>query len=150
MSEFIKLYGGNVTAGGTDGTPISENMVQTNPLSMSLNAKVAEAKAVKVALRCETGFQTSGDVVVSAYRYNGENYVATGGNIDKFRFAEDTGFASDTAALANANWQSSLTISDVIGATNHVFWVKVMSDTTQTPQKDTSVSIHVAGAMEAV
>ena len=148
--EYIKLYGGEVTSGGTDGTAISENMTQENPLAMSLNAKVAEAKAVKVALRCETGFQTSGDVTVSAWRYDGENYVPTGGNIDKFRFAPDAGYASAEIALANANWQTSLTISDTIGATNHVFWVKVMSDTTQTPQKDTAVSIHAAGVVEAV
>jgi len=150
MSEFIKLYGGTVTNGGTDGVALSENMTQTNPLSMSLNAKVAEAKVAKLALRCEEGFQTSGDVVVSANRYDGSNYVTSGGNVDKFRFAVDEGFDSDAKALANANWVSSLTISDVIGATNHTFWVKVMSDTTQTPQKDTSISIHITGVVEAV
>ena len=150
MSDFIKLYGGTVTKGGTDGTPISENMTQSNPMAMSLNAKVAEAKVMKLALRCESGFQTSGDVVVSANRYDGTNYVATGGNIDKFRFAADEGFDTDAKALANANWVNSLTISDVIGATNYTFWFKVMSDTTQTPTKDTSVSIHVVGTVEAV
>lgn len=150
MSEFIKLYGGTVTEGDVDGTEISENMTQNSPVSMSLNAKVAEAKAVKLALRCEEGFQTSGDVVISANRYDGTNYVTTGGNIDKFRFAADTGFATPAAAMANGNWGTTLTISDVIGATNHTFWMKVMSDITQTPTKDTSISIHVVGVVEAV
>ena len=150
MSDFIKLYGGDVTEGKTDGVVISENMTQSNPIAMSLNAKVAEATAVKIALRCEEGFQTSGDVVVSACRYDGTNYVTSGGNIDKFRFAADNEFATPAAAMANGNWGTTLTISDVIGDKNHTFWVKVMSDTTQVPTKDTSVSIHAAGVVEAV
>ena len=145
---MIKLYAGEVTAGGIDGTAVSENMSQTNPLSISLDGKSAEAKAVRLALRCDSGYQTVDNVTVSAYRYDGENYVSTGGNIDKFRFAADEDFSSDADALANANWQTSLTIADVIGTTNHVFWAKVMSETTQSTQKDTTVSIHVAGAVE--
>jgi len=149
MSDFIKLYGGTVTSGGTDGTAISENMLQTSPLKTSLNAKNAEAKAVKVALRCEDGFQTSGDVSVSAWRYDGTKYVNTGGNIDKFRFAKDNNYADAATALANATWVTELTIDDVIDDTNYIFWVKIMSETTQTPQKDTSVSVHITGVVEA-
>lgn len=150
MSEFIKLYSGTVTSGGTDGTLISEDMAQTSPLKLSLNAKNAETKAVKCALRCEEGFQTSGNTVIKAYYYNGTSYVETGGNVGKFSFAVDNNYASAEAAIENANWTATLTISDVIGQTNKIFWTKVSSDATQLPQKDTSVSIHVTGVVEAV
>ncbi|MBO6177828.1 MAG: hypothetical protein J6O04_01470 [Selenomonadaceae bacterium] len=150
MSEYLKLYGGTVTSGGTDGTAISEDMAQTNPVSASLNAKNAETKAIKLALRCTSGFQTYGNTTVKAYYYNGKAYVDTGGNIGKFSFAADNGYSDGADAIANATWTSSLTISDVIGSTNQVFWVKIASDATQIPQKDTTVSIHVEGVVEAV
>lgn len=149
MADFIKLYM-NATEGETDGTEVSINMTQTNPIAMTLNAKTSEAKAVKVALRCEEGFQTYGDTTVAAYYFNGTKYVSSGGNVDKWRFAADEGFADASKALANGNWQSTLTIDSVITSVNHVFWVKAMSDTSEVPQKDTTVSIHIEGIVEAV
>ena len=60
MSEYISLYMNNPTKGGTDGTAVSENMSQTSPVSVVLNATENEVKAVKAALRCAEGYKTSG------------------------------------------------------------------------------------------
>ena len=56
MSTYLSLYMDNPTQGQKDGTLVSENMIQTSPLSVTLNATENESKSIKVALRCEDGY----------------------------------------------------------------------------------------------
>lgn len=149
MSTYISLYGGTVTKNGVDGTKISENMSQHCPVRVSLNARLAESKAIKLALRCESGFQTNGDVVVSSKYYNGNGYVNSGGMTGRWKFALDNNY-NESQALSNGNWQNSITITNTIGDRNVIFWAKASSETTDSPQKVTTTSITVTGEVQAV
>lgn len=133
----IKLFMNNPTAGGKDGTQISTND-NTLPLTVILDASQAEEKAVKVAVRCDTGFEVDG---------NTEIYFE-GTNAAKWEVAEDNNFTSDTA-LTMALWQTTLTIADVAN-TNKIFWVKASSTTTENPQNDRTVKLIAEGLVVAM
>ena len=128
----LKLFMNSPTAGGTDGTQISSND-NTLPLTVILDASQAEEKAVKVAVRCDTGFEVDGDTEI----------YFEGTNAAKWQVAEDNSFTSDTA-LTMALWQSTLTITDVAN-TNKIFWVKASSSTTENPQNDRTVKLIAEG-----
>lgn len=125
----IHIYNGTVTAGGTDGTEISYEGALTNPISFTLDAATAESKTQAIAIRCDSGFSTSGNTVVSF----------TGTNADKW----------SVSATENGTYASTLTIMTAIGATNTVIYVKADSAATETPTNDTSVKISVAATIVA-
>ena len=120
-NQYIGLYMNNPTAGGTDGTAVSLDGSETAPLSVILDAAANEAKTVKCAVRCGSGYKTSGDTTIS---FEGESAA-------KWSAADTEG----------GTFSSSLTISDSVGATNRVFFVRVASSSDETPRKDTSVKI---------
>ena len=132
----IHLFMNNPTSGSTDGTEISTND-NTLPLTVILDASQAEEKAVKVAVRCDTGFEVDGDTEI----------YFEGTNAAKWQVAEDNSFTSDTA-LTMALWQSTLTIADVAN-TNKIFWVKASSSTTENPQNDRTVKLVAEGLVVA-
>ena len=132
----IHLYMNNPTSGGTDGTEISSND-NTLPLTVILDASEAEEKAVKVAVRCDTGFEVEGNTSI----------YFEGTNAAKWYVAEDNSFTSDTA-LTLALWESTLTIANVAN-TNIVFWVKATSATTENPQNDRTVKLVAEGLVVA-
>jgi hypothetical protein len=152
MSTLIKIYNGTVTSGAKDGAEVSVEGSQVNPVSVSLNAAKAETKAIKLAVRCDEGYKTTeGEVTeISAYYYDGTSYNASGGNIGKWQFAKDEGFADAATAIKQAVWGSKLTINDVIGDTNVIFWVKASSDKTELPSNDTSTALHLHAVVESV
>lgn len=147
MSEYISLYMNNPTGGGTDGTAVSENMSQTSPISVVLNATDNESKAVKVALRCKEGYKTSGNTTVSFAYWNGSEYLASGGNIAKWQIAKDDNFTAETA-LSDGEWKDSLEIDDVISAKNYCFWLLTAAASDEAPHTDKTVSIHIEGTIE--
>jgi hypothetical protein len=55
MANQLHIYTNNPTAGKTDGTEASSGTGLT-PISVTLDASQAEAKAVKCAVRCDTGY----------------------------------------------------------------------------------------------
>ena len=132
----IHLFMNNPTSGGTDGTEISSND-NTLPLTVILDASEAEEKAVKVAVRCDTGFEVEGNTSI----------YFEGTNAAKWHVAEDNSFTSDTA-LTLALWESTLTIANVAN-TNIVFWVKATSATTENPQNDRTVKLVAEGLVVA-
>ena len=132
----IHLFMNNPTAGGTDGTEISSKD-NTLPLTVILDASEAEEKAVKVAVRCDTGFEVEGNTSI----------YFEGTNAAKWYVAEDNSFTSDTA-LTLALWESTLTIANVAN-TNIVFWVKATSATTENPQNDRTVKLVAEGLVVA-
>ncbi len=133
-NPYMNLYAGTVTDGATDGDRIKLGAADTdlgvNPLTVALNASTAETKVVPVALRCQTGYETSGNVTISFQGTNAAKWTVC-----------------DTAA---GTFASTLTIANTIGDTNKVFYVKASSDTSENPANDTSVSIHVEAAIAAV
>ena len=111
----------NPTAGGTDGTAVSLDGSETAPLSVILDAAANEAKTVKCAVRCGSGYKTSGDTTIS---FEGESATKWS--------------AADTE---DGTFSSSLTISDSVGVTNRIFYIRAASSSDETPHKDTSVKI---------
>lgn len=137
MARHLRLYMNNPTAGGVDGTEISSGD-DTLPLSVTLDATQAEAKAMKVAVRCDTGFLIDGDTDI----------YFEGTNAAKWQCAIDNGYTDATNALDYAVWQSSITLSNV-AATNTIFWVKATSTTGEEPQNDRTVDLIAEGLVIA-
>lgn len=127
---YIDVYNGNPTAGGTDGTAVSTGGAQTNPVAVTLDASQQETATVKLALRCESGYQTRGNTIIS-FSGTSSGYWTV----------------SDTE---NGTYASTLTISNTIGATNTIFYVKASSASSETPTVDTSVSIQVTTKIEYI
>lgn len=127
--KYIALYTDNPTAGGTDGTVISENGAQTSPLSVTLDASKNETKTVKCAIRCATGYETTGTTVIGF----------SGDTKDKWLVSE----------YEATDFEEVLTIKSAITAVNKVFYVKVSSSIEEEPTNDKSVSITVSASIKA-
>lgn len=128
-NAFINLYGGNPTAGETDGTIISTDGSQTAPLVVTLDASQNEVKTVKLAIRCESGYQTTGNTIIQDNNDTNDRW--------KFCLTE------------NGTFDDSITISNVISDTNTIFYAQVSSSNSESPARDTSVSIRVNCTIEA-
>ncbi len=129
-NTYINLYMNNPTAGGTDGTAISTDGAYTSPLTVSLDASINESKTVKLAVRTESGYTTSGNTTIS-----------------------DSGDTNDRWKLClteNGTYTDSITISSPITNANVVFYAQASSASTETPQTDRSVSLRVATTIAAV
>lgn len=137
MAKHMHFYMNNPTAGGVDGTQISSGD-ETLPLSVVLDASKAENKAMKVAIRCDSGFLIEGDTEI----------YFEGANASKWQVAEDNNYGSASAALNMAQWGNTLTLGGV-SATNSVFWVKASSSANEDPQNDRTVDIMGEGLVVA-
>ena len=137
MANQLHIYTNNPTAGLTDGTEVSSG-TELSPIAVTLDASQAEAKAVKCAVRCDTGYYIDGNVTVS--------FVGT--NTAKWKVAADDDYEDADEALESATWQNTLTIADV-GTSNVIFWVKAMSSSDENPQNDTSVDLQAEGLVVA-
>lgn len=137
MARHLHLYMNNPTADGVDGTEISSGD-ETLPLSATLDASQSEAKAMKVAVRCDSGYEIDGDTDI----------YFEGTNASKWRVAEDDSYSDAATALTYANWQNSITLANV-AATNVIFWVKATSTSGEDPQNDRTVDLIAEGLVIA-
>ena len=126
-----------ITNSGGDGTEISSGD-DTLPLSVTLDANKAETKAVKCAVRCDTGFSVEGDTTI----------YFEGTNAAKWQVGTDEGYSDATTALTMAQWGTTLILGGV-AATNSVFWVKVSSTVGEDPQNDRTVDLIAEGLVVA-
>lgn len=127
--KYIALYTDNPTEGGTDGTVISENGAQTSPLSVTLDASKNETKTIKCAIRCATGYETTGTTVIGF----------SGDTKDKWLVSE----------YEATDFEKTLNIGSPITAVNKVFYVRVSSSIEEEPTNDKSVSITVSASIKA-
>ena len=139
MANQLHMYMNSPTAAGTDGTEVSMDGAQTAPISVTLNATQAESKAIKLALRCDTGYKIDGNVALSL----------TGTNSAKWKLALDNSYADAATALSSATWSDTIDVASV-EATNVIFWAKAASSTDETPAKDISVKVVATGTVVAV
>lgn len=137
MASQLHIYFGNVTAGMKDGTEASSG-TELSPISVTLDASKAESKAVKCAVRCDTGYYIEGNCTITKI----------GTNAAKWKVAEDDSYADAAAALASATWQDSIALANVSDV-NKIFWAKAMSSTEEIPQNDTSVDLQAEGLVVA-
>ena len=134
MSELLHIYMNNPTAGSTDGTEVSSG-TELAPISVLLDAGKGEQKAVKCAVRCESGFHIDGVLTIKFI----------GDHADKWKAATDNKYTAETA-LESAEWKDSISLSDVADR-NTIFWVKALSTADEAPQQDTSVDIQAEGLL---
>lgn len=115
MGTYYHLYMNNPTAGAVDGTQVSEDHAFTAPISAVLNASNNESKLIKLAIRCESGYETVGNITIKKLYWNGTTTAETGGNLDKWKFAEDlsTPAACTYTVDTNAASGDTVTIGDV-------------------------------------
>lgn len=111
MGTYYHLYMNNPTAGAVDGTQVSEDHAFTAPISAVLNASNNESKLIKLAIRCEKGYETIGNVTLKKLYYDGSTTAETGGNIDKWTFAPDVSTAAACTYTVGANAASGDTVS---------------------------------------
>lgn len=128
-SPYINIYSGNPTEGLTDGTLVSTGNLQTAPVTVTLDASINESKKIKLAIRCESGYETLGDTTISDSNDTNDRW--------KFSLSENGTFAD------------SITISSTIGATNVIFWAQASSSDSENPVRDSSVSIRIATTIQA-
>ena len=134
MAELLHIYMNNPTEGGKDGTEVSSG-TELSPISVLLDAGKGEQKAVKCAVRCESGFHIDGALTIKF----------VGDQADKGIEAVVIKYNAETA-LESADWKDSIALSNV-GAANAIFWVKALSTADENPQNDTSVDIQAEGLL---
>ena len=129
-NAYINVYQNNPTAGGTDGTAVSTGGAYTAPITVSLDASQNESKTVKLAIRTESGYTTTGNTTIS-----------------------DSGDTNDRWKLClteNGTFTDSITISSAITNANVIFYAKASSASTESPSTDRSVSLQVQAVIAAV
>ena len=137
MARHLHLYMNNPTADEIDGTEISSGD-DTLPLSVTLDASQSEAKAMKVAVRCDSGYLIDGDTSI----------YFEGTNASKWKVSADDDYADAATAFTYGVWENSLTLANVAD-TNVVFWVKATSTSGEDPQNDRSVDLIAEGLVIA-
>lgn len=131
-NEYINIYTGNVTKGGTDGSLVSQNDLQTDPVSVSLDATKNEVKYIKCAIRTQPGYKSNRTAI---------SFV--GLTREKWQVAKDEDFANANDAKTKGLFRNSLVITDTINSTNTIIWFKVSSSSDERPRKDMTVSIRL-------
>lgn len=111
MGTYYHLYMNNPTAGAVDGTKVSEDHAFTAPISAVLNASNNESKLIKLAIRCESGYETVGNVTIKKLYWDGSTTAETGGNLDKWKFAEDTSTPAACTYTVGTNAASGDTVA---------------------------------------
>ena len=134
MAEKLHIYTNNPTEGSKDGTEVSSG-TELAPISVLLDAGKGEQKAVKCAVRCESGFHIEGTLTIKF----------VGDHADKWKVAMDHNYTTDTVLTA-ADWKDEIALSGV-GTVNVIFWVKAMSSSDEQPQSDMSVDLQAEGLL---
>lgn len=137
MARHLHLYMNNPTADEIDGTEISSGD-DTLPLSVTLDASQSEAKAMKVAVRCDSGYLIDGDTSI----------YFEGTNASKWKVSADDDYPDAATALTYGVWANTLTLANVKDK-NVVFWVKATSTSGEAPQNDRSVDLIAEGLVIA-
>lgn len=133
MANQLHIYINNPTEGKSDGTEASSG-AGTSPICVTLDASKNEEKAVKCAVRCDSGFKIDGAVTVAI----------SGESAEKWKVAADNGYKDESEALSRASWEDTLELGDV-ESLNVIFWAKASSSSNEAPHKDASVSITATG-----
>lgn len=137
----IHLYKDNSTDGGTDGTLVSEGDGLVPVLSGELRADLEqESSSIKLALRCDSGFQTIDNGGIHA------TITPIGITTTKWALAPDNAGSPGVWGAYGA----MLNISTLIGAVNKIFWAKAKATADENPSNDTGVDLKIDAIIGAV
>ena len=134
---MIHIYKNNPTAGGNDGSMVSEgtngNPIIIGPLDASKNE---ESAPLKLAIRCDDGYVARDGAKITATI--GESLNPS----DMWEFSLD-----------GTNWsgyKSVLAIEQEINNTNMVFYCRAKATENEQPSNDITAKIIVIATVEAV
>ena len=143
MSSKIKIYKGTVTAGQTDGTLISSgtglNPIESGAIKVP-ESGYAEGNWIKLAVRCDTGYETVEDSSRHA-----RISIVDSTKVTMWQLAPDNSGQAGTPE----DWGEPLDFLTKIGATNTIFWARARVAHTEEPANDASVDIQVAATIGA-
>ena len=143
MSSKIKIYKGNPTAGGTDGTLVSSgtglNPIESGAIKVPA-AGYQEGSWIKLAVRCDAGYETVEDSSRHA-----RISIEDSAGVTLWQLAPDNAGSAGTPE----DWGDPLDILTKIGDTNTIFWARARVAYTEEPANDTSVDIQVAATIGA-
>ena len=122
-NAYINIYKNNPTAGLKDGTLVSTDGDFSSPINFILDATQNESKVLKLAIRAEQGYVTTGDVTISD--------------------VNDTNDRLKLSWTENGTFADSITSGEEIGNANVIFYAKGSSVSSEVPQTDTSASFKV-------
>ena len=129
MANKLHIYMNNPTSRMKDGTEASTD-TETSPIAVLLDAAKEEEKAVKCAVRCDSGYKAEGAVTIKF----------VGANAAKWKAAQDNNYTANTV-LASADWKDTIALQSV-GEGNVIFWVKATSTSDESPKNDTTVDVQ--------
>ena len=130
---MIHIYKNNPTAGGTDGSMVSEgtngNPIIIGPLEASENE---ESTALTLGIRCEDGYSTASNTVITP----------TGTTANMWALSLD--------GVTWQNYGAALTITGIINATNTLFYCKAKTVDTENPVNDIGVKFNISTTITMV
>jgi hypothetical protein len=139
----IKIYKDNPTAGGTDGTLVSSstglNPIESGAIKVP-ESGYAEGNWIKLAVRCDAGYETVEDSSRHA-----RISIEDSAGVTLWQLAPDNAGNAGTAK----DWGEPLDFLTKIGATNTIFWARARVAHTEEPANDESVDIQVAATIGA-
>lgn len=129
-NQWLNLYKGSPTSGGTDGTAVSTGD-NTAPITFTLDATQNEVQSDTLAVRCESGYCTASDCSTT---------IST---------ASDTN-SHWALSLDGTNWSDTVIIDSTVDTVNTCFYVKAGASNNENPQNDTNTKIRVRTKIAAV
>lgn len=128
-NPYINIYMNNPTEGLTDGTAVSTGGDFTAPISFTLDASQNESQKMKLAVRTESGYITTGNTTISDQN--------------------DTNDRLKLSLTENGNFSDTITLG-TISAVNTIFWAQASSSSTEIPQTDRSASFQINAVIASV
>lgn len=129
-NEYINVYKNNPTAGETDGTAVSTDGSQLAPIQFVLDASQNESKTIKLAIRTESGYITTGITTISDQN--------------------DTDDRLKLCWTENGTFTDSISTADAISTVNTIFYAQASSSSLESPQTDRSASFVVNAVIASV
>ena len=143
MASKIKIYKNNPTAGGTDGTLVSSgtglNPIESGAIKVP-ESGYAEGNWIKLAVRCDAGYETVEDSSRHA-----RISIEDSAGVTLWQLAPDNAGSAGTPE----DWGDPLDFLTKIGDTNTIFWARARVASTEEPANDESVDIQVAATIGA-
>ena len=122
-NPYINVYKNNPTANLTDGTLVSTGGEFSSPINFILDATQNESQVLKLAIRTESGYVTTGPVTISDQN--------------------DTNDRLKLCWTENGTYADSISTNDAITNANKIFYAKGSSASSEQPQTDNSASFRV-------
>lgn len=142
MNDKINIYWNNPTKSERDGDVVSIDPSETAPIIVRLNTGDSIGGAydsvIKCAVRCEKGFQTTGDTWI----WWPFPFADLPIDYNLWGIAEDKGYVDEDDAKERANFlPQPLKITDTITDINTIFWIRGRITFDRKPQIITSINL---------